>query len=71
MPQVPQVNSVQIITVIISDDSYWNHSSNKTFIMSTYKINSEFSLYSPDGTTEMPEVATRSYTISGTGKRRK
>lgn len=39
--------------------------------MSTYKINSEFSLYSPDGTTEMPEVATRSYTISGTGKRRK
>lgn len=22
MPQVPQVNSVQIITVIISDDSY-------------------------------------------------
>lgn len=39
--------------------------------MSTYEINSEFSLYSPDGTTEMPEVATRSYTISGTGKRRK
>lgn len=69
MSQVLQVNSTQIITVIISDDSYWNHSSNKTLCQCITLTQS--SLCSHGGIAEMTEVATRTYTISGTGKRRK